>query len=75
MRASVVVATYNRGASIERLVRQLAGQSVARDLEVVIVDDGSKEDPTPRLRALEVPFTLVVERQKNAGAAARATRA
>src|SRR4051794_7778258 len=70
MRASVVVATYNRGASIERLVRQLAGQSVARDLEVVIVDDGSKDDPTPRLRALDVPFSLVVERQKNAGAAA-----
>jgi serine acetyltransferase/GT2 family glycosyltransferase len=70
MRASVVVATYNRGASIERLVRQLALQSVASELEVVIVDDGSKEDPTPRLRALDVPFTLVVERQKNAGAAA-----
>ena len=69
-RASVVVATYNRGASIDRLVRQLALQSVAPELEVVIVDDGSKEDPTPRLRALDVPFKMVVERQKNAGAAA-----
>ena len=70
IRASVVVATYNRGASIERLVRQLALQSVASELEVVIVDDGSKDDPTPRLRALDVPFALVVERQENAGAAA-----
>lgn len=69
-RASVVIATYNRGASIERLVRQLAAQTCARDLEVVVVDDGSREDPTPRLRALHVPFRLVVERQKNAGAAA-----
>ncbi len=70
IRASIVVATYNRGASIERLVRQLAAQTVASDLEVVIIDDGSREDPTPRLRALDVPFTLVVERQENAGAAA-----
>jgi serine acetyltransferase/GT2 family glycosyltransferase len=70
LRASVVVATYNRGASIERLVRQLAAQTVARDIEVVVVDDGSREDPTPRLRALDLPFPLVVERQKNAGAAA-----
>jgi serine acetyltransferase/GT2 family glycosyltransferase len=69
-RASIVVATYNRGASIERLVRQLALQSVAPELEIVIVDDGSKDDPTSRLRALDVPFKLVVERQKNAGAAA-----
>jgi serine acetyltransferase/GT2 family glycosyltransferase len=74
-RASVVVATYNRGASIERLVRQLAAQTVARDLEVVIVDDGSREDPTPRLRALAVPFSLAIERQKNAGAAAARHRA
>ena len=69
-RASIVVPTYNRGASLERLVRQVAAQTVAREIELVIVDDGSREDPTPRLRALDVPFPLVAVRQKNAGAAA-----
>ncbi len=69
-RASVVVPTYNRGPSLERLVRQMAAQSVAREIEMVVVDDGSRSDPTPRLRALDVPFPLVVERQANAGAAA-----
>jgi len=68
-RASVVVPTYNRAESLERLMRQLAAQTVAGDIEVVVVDDGSRQDPTPRLRALEVPFELVIERQPNAGAA------
>jgi serine acetyltransferase/GT2 family glycosyltransferase len=69
-RASVVIATYNRAASVERLVNQLAAQSVAREIEVVVVDDGSREDPTARLRARAAPFDLVVRRQPNAGAAA-----
>ena len=69
LRASVVIATYNRGPSVERLVRQLAAQNVG-DIEVIVVDDGSREDPTARLRVLDVPFPLVVERQENAGAAA-----
>jgi serine acetyltransferase/GT2 family glycosyltransferase len=69
LRASVVIATYNRGPSVERLLRQLVAQTV-RAIEVIVVDDGSREDPTPRLRMLDVPFPLVVERQENAGAAA-----
>jgi serine acetyltransferase/GT2 family glycosyltransferase len=69
-RASIVVPTYERAASVERLVRQLAAQTVARDIEVIVVDDGSRRDPTRRLRALDVPFSLFVERQANAGAAA-----
>ena len=52
-RASVVVPTYNRGPSLERLVRQIAAQSIAREIEMVVVDNGSRSDPTPRLRALE----------------------
>lgn len=68
-RASIVVPTYNRAESLERLLRQLAAQTVVADLEVVVVDDGSNSDPTPRLRALELPYALTVERQDNAGAA------
>jgi len=68
----VVVATWNRRASIERLLLQLALQSLpAADYEVVVVDDGSMEPVKPALEALAatLPYQLVVLRQDNAGAA------
>ena len=70
MRLSVVVATYDRPRSIVRLVEQLRAQTLdARAFEVIVVDDGSKEDVREALRAIDVPYRLVVERQANAGAA------
>jgi serine acetyltransferase/GT2 family glycosyltransferase len=70
-RISVVAPSYNRHDSLERLLLQLAKQDLdAGDLEVVVVDDGSKTDPTERLRALPLPYALTVVRQENAGAAA-----
>ena len=69
-RASVVVATYERAASIERLLRQLGAQTLAADeFEVVVVDDGSREAVAPRLQRLGVPCALTLLRQDNAGAA------
>ena len=74
-RVSVVIATYERPASIERLVRQLGAQSLAADeLEVVVVDDGSTPPVAPRLRRLAVPCALTVLTQENAGAAAARRR-
>ncbi|MGA9522139.1 MAG: exopolysaccharide biosynthesis glycosyltransferase EpsD [Myxococcaceae bacterium] len=68
---SVVIATYNRPVLVERLLRQLAAQSLSgRSFEVVVVDDGSSPPVAPRLNALELPFRLKVVEQKNAGAAA-----
>lgn len=69
-RASVVVATYERAASIERLLRQLGAQTLAGDeFEVVVVDDGSRPAVAPRLQRLGMPCTLTVLTQENAGAA------
>lgn len=74
-RASVVVATHDRPASIERLVRQLGAQECPRDqFEIVIVDDGSAETVEPRLRRLALPCALTVLTQDNAGAAAARRR-
>ncbi len=68
---SVVIATYNRPALVERLLRQLATQRLSgRSFEVIVVDDGSSPPVARRLRALELPFTLKVVEQPNAGAAA-----
>ena len=68
---SVVIATYNRPALVERLLRQLATQRLSgRSFEVVVVDDGSSPPVAPGLRALDLPFRLEVVEQQNAGAAA-----
>ncbi len=69
-RVSVVVATYDRPASIERLVRELGQQDLAADAyEIVVVDDGSREAAAPRLQRLSLPCALTVLTQENAGAA------
>ena len=70
-RLSVVVATYNRVDLIQRLLAQFARQTLpASDFEVVVVDDGSREPVAPHLEKLPLPFSLRVETQANAGAAA-----
>jgi serine acetyltransferase/GT2 family glycosyltransferase len=71
LRISVVVPSFERHDSMERLLLQLAKQELAPDaMEVVVVDDGSKTDPSGRFRALPLPYPLTVIRQANAGAAA-----
>ncbi len=70
-RVSVVIATYNRPALLERLLGQLAAQTFPADrFEVVVVDDGSKERVATALERLALPFELVTVEQTNAGAAA-----
>ena len=69
-RLSVVVATYNRPALIERLLAQLAAQTLSPDdFEVVVIDDGSREPVGPRLAKRAWPFALRVEEQSNSGQA------
>jgi serine acetyltransferase/GT2 family glycosyltransferase len=70
-RASVVIATFNRWSLLERLLGQLADQTVAPGgYEVVVVDDGSADAVAPRAEALALPYPLRVETQANQGAAA-----
>ncbi|WP_239576259.1 exopolysaccharide biosynthesis glycosyltransferase EpsD [Archangium primigenium] len=70
-RLSVVVATYNRADLIQRLLAQFARQTLApSQFEVVVVDDGSQEPVAPHLEKLSLPYTLRVQTQANAGAAA-----
>jgi serine acetyltransferase/GT2 family glycosyltransferase len=65
---SIVIATWNRLASLRRLLVQLAEQTVpAAGYEVVVVDDGST--PKVDLVDLRPPYALRLMRQENAGAA------
>jgi GT2 family glycosyltransferase len=75
---SVIVATYNRGPLLVRLLRQIAVQDFPMsELEVVVVDDGSKEPAKTLLQPLkkELPYRLEIHAQKNGGAAAARQRA
>ena len=72
MRFSVVIALYNKAAYIDCTLQSVLAQD-CRDLEVVVVDDGSSDDgprivaqcPDPRVRLL---------RQSNAGVSAARNR-
>jgi serine acetyltransferase/GT2 family glycosyltransferase len=77
MRVSVIIATYNRPESAARILTELEAQTFEkRAFEVIVVDDGSKEDPRPYLKKFGTTLTLHVERRANGGpGAARQTGA
>jgi len=67
---SVVVATFNRGALLPSLLRDLERQTLgAEDFEVVIVDDGSKEPVRPVVEAHRGQLRLTLLEQANTGQA------
>jgi GT2 family glycosyltransferase len=69
MQLSVVVPSFNRHASLRRLLLALEQQTVS-DFEVVVVDDGSTDKTPEMLSALRPSYQLTVLRQPNAGPAA-----
>ena len=70
---SVVIPTYNRCATLERVLRALGRQSVTFDaFEVIVVADGCTDGTGDLCRRLasELPFRLRLFEQANAGPAA-----
>jgi serine acetyltransferase/GT2 family glycosyltransferase len=69
---TVIVATYNRIASLRRILGDLATQTLAGSgFEVVVVDDGSLESAEPLHKEFSDRFeNLTIHRQNNGGAAA-----
>jgi GT2 family glycosyltransferase len=68
MDVSVVIPTYNRAGVVVNAIRSVLGQT-RPPLEVVVVDDGSKDDTEARVRALADARVRYV-RQENAGVSA-----
>src|SRR5258708_7250786 len=67
---SVVTPTYNRRASLDRLLSGLRVQTFPADrFELVVVDDGSTDGTVPYLRSLDMPFSGRVFEQAHAGPA------
>ena len=71
MRLSVVVPCFNEEGNIARVVAQAAevGRAVAETLEIVVVDDGSKDETPAVLRSLQksVPELKIVTHRRNRG--------
>ena len=71
LRASVVIATYNRRHLLTEVLRALGQQSIPRScFEVVFVDDGSQDGTAEWLATLTLPFDHRVLRQTNQGPSA-----
>lgn len=71
MAVTVVIPTYNRLNKLLETLDALSGQSF-RDFSVIVVDDGSPDGTTEKLKAgsLDYPFSLQIIYQQNAGASA-----
>lgn len=68
---SIVVPTYNRKTSLERLLRGLAVQTYPPErFEVLVIDDGSEDGTPGHLRTLSFPYLLLVVEQAHQGPAA-----
>jgi glycosyltransferase involved in cell wall biosynthesis len=68
---SVVVPTFNRRSSLQRLLEGLTAQSYpASQFEVIVVDDGSTDGTADFLREIVVPYRLRVLEQPHRGAPA-----
>jgi glycosyltransferase involved in cell wall biosynthesis len=63
-RVSVVIPTYNHARWVGHAIRSVAAQRF-RDLEIIVVDDGSTDDTARVVRDTEVPLRYV--RQDNRG--------
>lgn len=70
---TVVVPLYNKQEFIETALRSVLDQAADEDLEVVVVDDGSRDEGAARVLKLSDPRVRLI-RQRNAGVAAARNR-
>jgi glycosyltransferase involved in cell wall biosynthesis len=67
---SVVIPAFNARATVTSAIRSALGQSI-RDVEVVVVDDGSSDDTAEVVRALREPRVRLVQQHNRGLPAAR----
>jgi glycosyltransferase involved in cell wall biosynthesis len=67
---SVIVPVYNRATVLEPALRSVLAQS-CQDFEIVVVDDGSKDDPKAVIDAIADPRIRYIRQDNRGGSAAR----
>jgi glycosyltransferase involved in cell wall biosynthesis len=71
---SVVIPTFERPATLARVLDALGRQSSPPDFEVLVVDDGSRDRTPDLLRSLSPRYPFRCLRQENSGPAAARNR-
>jgi glycosyltransferase involved in cell wall biosynthesis len=67
-RISIIIPVYNEQATILELLGQVRRQAVAGfEFEVIVIDDGSKDDTVRLLEANPSLYTRLVKQAKNGG--------
>ena len=69
---SIIIPVYNRAGPLHRALQSVLGQSF-QDFEIVVIDDGSGDNPAAVIETMNDPRIRIV-RQKNAGGAAARNR-
>jgi glycosyltransferase involved in cell wall biosynthesis len=67
---SVVIPVYNRAAELENALRSVLAQT-CQDFEIIVVDDGSKDDPATTVARLDDPRIRLIQQDNRGGGAAR----
>jgi hypothetical protein len=71
---SVVMAAYNGGALIRETIASVQNQTI-RDLEIVVADDGSRDDTVAILESIDDPRLRILRAERNGGPAVARSRA
>jgi glycosyltransferase involved in cell wall biosynthesis len=68
IRVSVIVPAYNESATIIPILKEVAAQSVEGcAFEVIVIDDGSKDDTVALLEANPGLYTRLIKQARNGG--------
>ena len=67
---SVVIPLYNRADIVGDTIRSVQGQDW-QDFEIVVIDDGSRDDPAPVIEAIGDPRVRYIRQDNAGGGAAR----
>ncbi|MBI2386961.1 MAG: glycosyltransferase family 2 protein [Elusimicrobia bacterium] len=67
MKVSVLIPAYNEARTIAACLEAVYGRNPGRDLEVIVVDDGSTDGTYEAAKAAARPGTVVLKHDKNSG--------